>query len=166
MESESPPLASPPPKADDTEVSSHTPYLSLEETWGRLNGAGGQHLGCRRTGGMAPTETGDGGLGQSVPQPDTTSETHTTSDSSARPPAEEGGAASSINPEAPNTTADALQTASILDEHHILMGTVVEKIQSAKSGLNEAFTSLLAGFEVCNVIFLIIFMRNMPVYRQ
>ena len=59
----------------------------------------------------------------------------------------------------------ALQSASIPDEHRILMGTVAEKIQSAKSGLNEAFSSLLAGFEVRNVMFLIIFMRNMPVYR-
>ena len=60
---------------------------------------------------------------------------------------------------------DRLQSASFLDEHHILMGTVAEKIQSAKSGLDEAFTSLLAGFKVRNVMFLIIFMRNMPVYR-
>ena len=58
----------------------------------------------------------------------------------------------SANPEAPNTTTDALQSASVLDEHRILMGTVSEKIQSAKSGLNEAFSSLLAGFEVRNVI--------------
>ena len=34
----------------------------------------------------------------------------------------------------------------------MLMGTVFEKISSAKSGLNEAFTSLLRGFEVCNEI--------------
>ena len=61
--------------------------------------------------------------------------------------------------------AGALQSASILDEHRILMGTVSEKIQSAKSGLNEAFSSLLAGFKVRNIIFLIIFMRNMPIYR-
>ena len=34
------------------------------------------------------------------------------------------------------------------------MGVVVEKVQSAKSGLNEAFTSLLTGFVVCGIIFL------------
>jgi hypothetical protein len=33
------------------------------------------------------------------------------------------------------------------------MGPVVEKVQSAKGGLNEAFTSLLTGFEVCDVMF-------------
>ena len=32
------------------------------------------------------------------------------------------------------------------------MGTVFEKISSATSGLNEAFTSLLKGFEVHNEI--------------
>ena len=46
------------------------------------------------------------------------------------------------------------------------MGVVVEKVQSAKSGLYEAFTSLLTGFEVCNVIFLTTFnMKDMHVYR-
>ena len=33
------------------------------------------------------------------------------------------------------------------------MGTVIEKISSAKSGLNEAFMSLLKGFEVCDIMF-------------
>ena len=32
------------------------------------------------------------------------------------------------------------------------MGMVFERISSAKSGLNEAFTSLLKGFEVRKVI--------------
>ena len=41
-----------------------------------------------------------------------------------------------------------------MEEHRTLMGVVVEKIQSAKSGLKEAFTSLLTGLEVCDVIFL------------
>ena len=42
----------------------------------------------------------------------------------------------------------ALQSASVMDEHRILMGAVIEKVQSAKSGLNEACSSLLIGFEV------------------
>ena len=71
-----------------------------------------------------------------------------------------------MNPEAPNTLMDVLQSASVLEEHHTMMGTVVEKIQSTKSGLNEAFTSLLTGFEVCDVMSLAAFhMKNMPVYR-
>ena len=32
------------------------------------------------------------------------------------------------------------------------MDMVVEKVVSAKSGLNEAFMSLLRGFEVCDVM--------------
>ena len=35
-----------------------------------------------------------------------------------------------------------------MEEHRILMGTVVERVQSIKSGLTEACTSLLTGFEV------------------
>ena len=69
---------------------------------------------------------------------------------------EGGGAAApsiaSANPEAAPTLEEALQRASIMEEHRTLMGAVVEKVQSAKSGLNEAFTSLLTGFEVCDVM--------------
>ena len=32
------------------------------------------------------------------------------------------------------------------------MVMAVEKVLSAKSGLNEAFSSLLRGFEVCDVV--------------
>ena len=35
-----------------------------------------------------------------------------------------------------------------MDEHRILMGTVIEKVQSVKSGLTEACSGLLTGFEV------------------
>ena len=38
-----------------------------------------------------------------------------------------------------------------MDEHRVLMGTVIERVQSAKSGLTEACNSLLTGFEVSNV---------------
>ena len=57
----------------------------------------------------------------------------------------------SIHPEAPDTLLEALQSASIVEEHRILMGTVVERVQSVKSGLTEACTSLLTGFEVSSV---------------
>ena len=43
---------------------------------------------------------------------------------------------------------EALRGASIVDEHRILMGTLIERDQSAKSGLTEACSSLLTGFEV------------------
>ena len=42
---------------------------------------------------------------------------------------------------------DLLEQAAISEAHLTLMGMVVERISSAKSGLNEAFTSLLKGFE-------------------
>ena len=61
-------------------------------------------------------------------------------------------AAASRNPEVLDTLMDTLQSASISVEHRTLMGTVVERILSARSGLNEAFMSLLSDFKVCNVI--------------
>ena len=77
-------------------------------------------------------------------------------ESNQQPPPREGKAAipaaTSTNPEAPNMLMDALQSASVLEEHRTLMGMVVEKVHSAKSGLNEASTSLLSGFKVCDVI--------------
>ena len=61
-------------------------------------------------------------------------------------------AAVSEDPGVPETLTDMLRRASVLEEHRALMVTVVEKVLSAKSGLNEAFTSLLRGFEVCDVM--------------
>ena len=63
----------------------------------------------------------------------------------------------SINPEAPDMLREALQRASVMEEHRTLMGMVVEKVLSVKSKLNEAFTSLLIGFEVCDIICLAAF---------
>ena len=56
----------------------------------------------------------------------------------------------SVQPEAPDNLLEALRGASIVDEHRILMGTVIEKVQSVKSGLTEACSGLLTGFEVSN----------------
>ena len=53
----------------------------------------------------------------------------------------------------PDTLMGLLEQAAISEAHHTLMGTVIERISSAKSGLNEAFTSLLSGFEVRKVIY-------------
>ena len=46
---------------------------------------------------------------------------------------------------------EALRGASIMDEHRVLMGAVIEKVQSAKSGLNETCSNLLTGFEVSDI---------------
>ena len=58
----------------------------------------------------------------------------------------------SVQPEAPDNLLEALRGASIMDEHRVLMYMVIEKVQFVKSGLTEACTSLLTGFEVSNVI--------------
>ena len=41
-----------------------------------------------------------------------------------------------------------LKGASIDEEHRTIMSAVVQKVQSTKSGLTKACTSLLTGFEV------------------
>ena len=40
-----------------------------------------------------------------------------------------------IQPGAPDNLLEALRGAFIVDEHRTLMGTVIERVQSAKSGL-------------------------------
>ena len=52
----------------------------------------------------------------------------------------------------PDALMGLLEQATISEAHRTLMGTVVERISSAKSGLHEAFMSLLRGFEVRRVI--------------
>ena len=53
-----------------------------------------------------------------------------------------------VHPGAPDILMEALRGASIMDEHRVLISAVIEKVQSAKSGLNEACSNLLIGFEV------------------
>ena len=49
---------------------------------------------------------------------------------------------------------DLLEKAAISEEHRTLMGTVIERISSAESGLHEAFMSLLTGFEVREMMYI------------
>ena len=49
---------------------------------------------------------------------------------------------------------DLLERATISEEHRTLMGTVIERISSAESGLHEAFMSLLRGFEVREMMYI------------
>ena len=53
-----------------------------------------------------------------------------------------------VRPGAPDNLLEALRGASIVDEHRVLMGTVIERVQSAKSGLTKACSILLTSFEV------------------
>ena len=86
-------------------------------------------------------------------QPDAIPETNTAPESSRQPPSDGGGmpipSATSVQPEVSDALLEALKSGSILDEHRALMGAVIEKIQSAESGVNGACISLIKGFEVC-----------------
>ena len=53
-----------------------------------------------------------------------------------------------VQPESPDNLLEVLKGASIDEEHRTIMSAVIQKVQSAKSGLTEACTSLLIGFEV------------------
>ena len=95
----------------------------------------------------------DWGRSKSGPQPDTALKPPMVSDSSRQPLAKEGEPAmpmTSVTPEASDSLLEALHGASIDEEHRTLMSTVIQKVRSAKSGLTEACTSLLTGFEVSN----------------
>ena len=50
----------------------------------------------------------------------------------------------------PDVLTGLLERVALSEEHRSLMSMVLKKISSATSGLNEAFKSLLRGFEVCN----------------
>ena len=50
----------------------------------------------------------------------------------------------------PDVLTGLLERAALSEEQRSLMRVMLKKISSATSGLNEAFTSLLRGFEVCN----------------
>ena len=75
-----------------------------------------------------------------------------------RPPSMEGGLptppATSVYVGLPGGLSTVLKNASIINEHRTLMGAVVEKIQSAESGLNVSCLGLIKAFEVC-------FLRNL-----
>ena len=49
---------------------------------------------------------------------------------------------------------DLLERATISEEHHTLMGMMIERISSTESGLHEAFMSLLTGFEVHEMMYI------------
>ena len=84
-------------------------------------------------------------------QRNTTPEPPVAPDSGRRPPSKWGKTpvpVTSVHPEAPDNLLGALRSASIDEEHRTIMSAVIQKVQSAKSGLTEACASLLTGFEV------------------
>ena len=84
--------------------------------------------------------------------PDSTLEPTVVPESGRRPLRKKGKPttpAASVQPEAPDNLLEVLNDASIDEEHRTIMSAVIQKVQSAKSGLTEACTILLTGFEVC-----------------
>ena len=89
---------------------------------------------------------------KSGPGPNTAPEPSVVPESGRRPLRKKGKPttpAASVQPEAPDNLLEVLNGASIDEEHRTVMSAVIQKVQSAKSGLTEACTSLLTGFEVC-----------------
>ena len=83
--------------------------------------------------------------------PDSAPESLVVPESGGRPLHKKGKTvtpAASVQPEVPDNLLEALQSASIEEEHHTIMSAVIQKVQLAKSGLTEACSSLLTGFEV------------------
>ena len=83
--------------------------------------------------------------------PDTAPESSTVLDCGRQTPSKRSKSsepAASIQPEAPDNLLEVLEGASIDEEHRTIMSTVIQKVQSAKSGLTEACASLLTGFKV------------------
>ena len=152
MNSDSLPTASSPRPADDTEVlSQRIPdqgEIVLETPPGEIPVAG--HMG-----GKTPMDSDNRDRSKSAPPAEYAPETQVVPDS-GRQPLSKGGEPpvpmTSVHPEAPNKLLEALCSASIDEEHHTIMSTVIEKVRSAKSGLTEACASLLIGFEVSNEI--------------
>ena len=83
--------------------------------------------------------------------PDTAPESSTVPDCGRRTPSKRSKPSepmASVQPEVPDNLLEVLDGASIDEEHRTIMSTVIQKVQSAKSGLSEACASLLTGFEV------------------
>ena len=84
-------------------------------------------------------------------RPDTPTESSRVPESGGRPPSKRSKptlSVTSVQPEAPDNLLEVLEGTSIDEEHRTVMSAVIQKVQSAKSGLTEACTSLLTGFEV------------------
>ena len=126
MASESLPAAHSPTAKGDDEVLSRRTFPSRGEVQeapeGEASVAGHQ-------GEPVPTETGDEGRTQFGPQPDSIPETDADPESGTQPPSKEGGMpippVTPVQPGAPDNLLEALRGASIMDEHPVLMGTII-----------------------------------------
>ena len=142
MDSDPLPTATSPCPADDAEVLSHEApgqgETVPEAPQGDLPDSGSRGDG-------APESP------EFRPQPNTMPEPPVVPGSGRRPPSKRGETpvpVTSVHPEVPDNLLGALRSASIDEEHRTIMSAVIQKVQSAKSGLTEACASLLTGFEV------------------
>ena len=142
MDSDSVPTATSPHPADDAEVLS-------QEAPGR-----GETVPEAPQGDLPDSGSRGDGVPESSefgPQPNTAPEPPVVPDSGRQPPSKRGktpAPVTSAHPGAPDNLLGALRSASINEEHRTIMSAVIQKVQSAKSGLTEACASLLTGFEV------------------
>ena len=144
------PMATSPRPADNTEVLSQRfpeqGEVTLETTQGEIPDAG-------YAGRKIPADCADESRSKSSSQPDTVPEPPMVPDLGRRPLAREGEPSvpmTSVTPKASDNLLEALRGASMDEEHRTLMSAVIQKVLSAKSGLTEACTSLLTGFQVSN----------------
>ena len=127
-----------PHTADDAEVASQRApgqeEVVLEEPQGEL-------LDSRSKGDKTPQGSKSGFV------PDTAPESSIAPDHDRRIPSKRSKPsepAASVQPEVPNNLLEVLDGASIDEEHRTIMSTVIQKVQSAKSGLTRSGTSCLS----------------------
>ena len=149
MASETPPAAYSPKAKGDDEVLSQRTFPGRGEA---QEVPEGEAPVAEHQGEPIPLEIGDEGHIQFGTHPDLILETDMAPEFGTQPPLKGGGMpippVTPVQPGAPDNLLEALQGASIVDEHCILMGTAIERVQSVKSGLAEASSSLLTDFEV------------------
>src|SRR4051812_4743825 len=146
MNSDSLPTASSPRPTDNADALSEGAPSRGEVV---LEAPQGDLPDFRRKGSKTPKGSTSG------PQPNTAPEPPVVPDSGRRPPIKRGKPpvpVASVHPEASDKLLEALRGASVDEERRTIMSAVIEKVQSAKSGLTEACASLLTGFQVSNQI--------------
>ena len=142
MNSASLPTASSPLPTDDAEVESRRGQNQEEVV---LEAPQGNLPDSKPKGGKAPEGSKSG------PGPDVAPEPSMVPESDRRRLHKKGKPTTpvtSVQPEASGNLLEVLNGASINEEHCTIMSAVIQKVQSAKSGLTEACASLLTGFEV------------------
>ena len=120
MANESAPTAHSPTAKGDDEVLSKRTFPGQGEVQEAARATlEGETSATGHMGEQTPMATGDGGLAQFSPQPNTSPETYMAPESGEQPPSKEGGVhvppVTAVQQEAPNNLLEALRGASIVD---------------------------------------------------